>query len=136
MEDSCSADYNGQAMQRKVDGFADARFRLSVNLYGAPALTLKEFQGYQQDLIIGASLSASVPAGQYDATRLVNIGANRWSLSPEAGVSKALGPLTSEVATAAILCGAAKEHAMRHIYSWRIIRQAKSRLHSARFWLR
>ena len=36
--------------------FANSAFRLSVNLYGAPALTLKEFAGCEQDLIIGASL--------------------------------------------------------------------------------
>ncbi|MDR3556161.1 MAG: transporter [Syntrophobacteraceae bacterium] len=100
---SGSANYNGQAVKRVVDGFSDARFRLSVNLYGAPALTLKEFAGYEQDLIIGASLSASVPSGQYDSARLVNIGANRWSFTPEAGVSKALGPWTLEAAIDATL---------------------------------
>ncbi len=100
---SGSANYNGQTVKREVDGLSDARFRLSVNLYGAPALTLKEFAGYEQDLIIGASLSASVPSGQYDATRLVNIGTNRYSFTPEVGVSKALGPWTLEVATNATL---------------------------------
>jgi hypothetical protein len=38
-----TADFNGQTIERKVNGLADARFRLSVNLYGAPALTFKEF---------------------------------------------------------------------------------------------
>jgi hypothetical protein len=47
----------------------DLRFRLSVNLYGAPALTLKEFRNYQQDLIVGASLQVSMPAGLYDSRR-------------------------------------------------------------------
>jgi hypothetical protein len=51
-------------MPREVDGFADARFRLSVNLYGAPALTLKEFANFRQDLIIGAGLQMSLPTGQ------------------------------------------------------------------------
>ena len=41
-------------------------FRLSVNLYGAPALPLWEFASYQQDLIVGASLQVTVPVGQYD----------------------------------------------------------------------
>jgi hypothetical protein len=99
---SGSADYNGRTVRRVVDGFADARFRLSVNLYGAPALTLKEFRDYRQDLILGASLSVSAPLGQYDPARLVNIGANRWSLTPEVGASKVLGPWTLEVAAAAI----------------------------------
>ena len=87
----------------RSNGFSDARFRLSVNLYGAPALTLKEFAGYEQDLIIGATLSATVPSGQYDPARLVNLGTNRWSFTPEVGVSKALGSWTLELAAAATL---------------------------------
>jgi hypothetical protein len=96
-----TANLDGQTVQRKVDGLADAKFRLSVNLYGAPALTLKEFANYKQDLIIGASLQVSVPSGQYDSSRLVNIGTNRWSFKPEVGISKAVGPWTFEVAAAA-----------------------------------
>jgi hypothetical protein len=93
---SGSAVYRGDAVERQVDGFADPLLRLSVNFYGAPALTLPEFKSYEQDLIVGASLQVSVPAGQYDSTRLVNIGTNRWSFKPELGVSKALGDLTLE----------------------------------------
>ena len=93
----------GETITREVDGFADARFRLSVNLYGAPALTLKEFADYRQDLIVGASVQVSVPIGQYDPSKLVNIGTNRWSFKPEVGVSKAVGPWTLEVAVAATL---------------------------------
>ena len=88
--------YRGDAVERQVDGFADPLFRLSVNFYGAPALTLPEFKSYEQDVIVGTSLQVSVPAGQYDSTKLVNIGTNRWSFKPELGVSKALGPLTLE----------------------------------------
>lgn len=90
-------------VDRIVDGAADPRFRLSVNFYGAPALRLKEFKDYKQDLIIGASLQVSAPWGQYDDSRLVNIGTNRWSFKPELGISKALGPLTLEFSAAATL---------------------------------
>lgn len=91
-----TADYAGQALRRDVSGFADPVFKLSVNFYGAPALSLAEFAGYQQDLIIGASLRVSAPLGQYDDTRVVNLGSNRWSFKPELGVSKALGRWTLE----------------------------------------
>jgi hypothetical protein len=100
---SGSADYAGQSLERVVNGFADPRIRLSINLYGAPALTLKEFKDYEQDLIVGASLQVSVPWGQYDDTRVVNIGTNRWFVKPELGVSKALGRWTLELSTAATL---------------------------------
>jgi hypothetical protein len=98
---SGTADYDGQTVSRDVAGFADPRFRLSVNLYGAPALGPREFLHYQQDLIIGASLQVTAPVGQYDDRRLVNIGTNRWSIKPEVGLSKALGRWTLEAAAAA-----------------------------------
>lgn len=100
---SGSAQRAGQTIEREVDGLADSKFRLSVNLYGAPALTLQEFASYQQDLIIGASLQVFAPTGQYDGNRLVNIGTHRWSFKPEVGMSKRLGPWTLEVAAAATL---------------------------------
>jgi len=93
---SGTAEYKGDTVSRNVHGFANAAFRLSVNFYGAPALTLKEFTGWQQDLIVGASLRVIAPVGQYDDTRLVNIGNNRWSFKPEIGISKAIGPWTFE----------------------------------------
>jgi hypothetical protein len=98
---SGTADYKGQTVSRNVDGFANSAFRLSINLYGAPALTLKEFAGWEQDLIIGASLRVVPPWSQYDDSKLINIGANRWSFKPEVGISKAIGPWTLE-ATAAV----------------------------------
>jgi hypothetical protein len=60
---SGTAELAGQPVEREANGLADARFRLSVNLYGAPALTLQEFRNYEQDLIVGASLQVSVPCG-------------------------------------------------------------------------
>jgi hypothetical protein len=68
---------------------------LYLNLFGAPALSVKDFASYKQNTIIGLSLAVTAPAVQYDSQRLVNIGANRWSLKPEIGISKALGPLSS-----------------------------------------
>jgi hypothetical protein len=93
---SGTAEFAGRPIDRVVNGFSDARFRLSVNVYGAPALSLKEFSEYRQDLIIGASFAVTAPMGQYDSSRAVNLGTNRWSFRPELGVSKALGPLTLE----------------------------------------
>jgi hypothetical protein len=95
---SGSAELAGEPMERDVCGLIDPRFRLSINLYGAPALTLKEFANYKQDIIIGASMQFGVPLGQYDPDKLLNIGTNRWSIKPEIGVSKALGPLILELA--------------------------------------
>ena len=74
-----------------MNGLGDPVLRVSVNFYGALALNLQEFMSYRQDLIIGASLRVTAPLGQYDASRAVNPGTNRWSIRPELGVSQAFG---------------------------------------------
>ena len=89
---------NGQPREREMSGLGDPRFRVSVNLFGAPALSAKDFANYHQDLIVGVSLQVSAPLGQYDDTKLLNLGGNRWSFRPELGISKAWGPWTVEIA--------------------------------------
>ena len=90
----------GQPHTRQISGFADPYFRFSINFVGAPALTAAQFKNYKQNLILGASLRIGVPLGQYDDTRLVNVGSNRWSIKPEIGASKAFGRWTLELAPA------------------------------------
>ncbi len=89
---------NGQPREREMSGLGDPRFRVSFNLFGAPALSVKDFASYKQDLIVGVSLQVSTPLGQYDDSKLLNLGNNRWSFRPELGISKAWGPWTFEVA--------------------------------------
>src|SRR4051794_26652166 len=97
-----TAVFAGDPIQRTVRGLGDTAIRASVNLYGAPAMDLKTFRTYQQDLILGASLTLTAPTGQYDPSRLVNLGTNRWSIRPELGASKAIGPLTLELSAGPI----------------------------------
>jgi len=87
----------GQPRERVVSGAGDPRFRLSVNFYGAPALTLNEYRSYQPDLVIGASVQVTAPWGQYDASRAVNLGTHRWSIKPDIGFSKAFAPFTVDL---------------------------------------
>jgi len=77
-------------------GLGDATFRYAMNIYGAPAMHREEFAAYRQKIIVGASITMSIPSGQYDANRLLNIGANRWGFKPELGVSRAFGKSTLE----------------------------------------
>ena len=98
-----SALVEGQPRQRQVAGFADPLLRFSMNFYGAPALSVKDFAGYRQDLIIGGTLVVSAPLGQYDASKLINLGANRWSFKAELGLSKAWGAWTVELAPSVTL---------------------------------
>lgn len=77
--------------ERDITGLADARFTLNVNFVGSPALRLREFRDYRQKTIVGAVLQVVAPTGQYDPSKLINIGSNRWSLKSEVGVSRAIG---------------------------------------------
>lgn len=88
---SGSADYFGDRVDRVVDGLGDTRLRLTVHFVGAPALTLQEFRAYRQKLIVGGSVQVWAPTGQYDSSRLVNIGTHRWSIRGEVGASRAVG---------------------------------------------
>ena len=99
---SAHALVDGQTRAREMSGLGDPRFRFSINLFGAPALSVKEFANYHQDLIIGATLQVSAPLGQYDNSKLLNLGNNRWSFRTELGFSKALGRWTVEVAPSVI----------------------------------
>jgi hypothetical protein len=103
---SGSAVYKGQPVQRQVQGFGDPLLRLSISLYGAPALSPAEFRSYRQDLLVAASLQVSAPLGQYDRSRVLNLGANRWTIRPEIGASKVLARWIVEVAAAATFYGA------------------------------
>jgi hypothetical protein len=93
---SARGDVEGQAASIVRSGYGDLVLRMSVNLFGAPALSLPAYRDYRQDVIVGASLLVTAPTGLYYPDKLVNIGTNRWSFKPEVGVSKALGNWTLE----------------------------------------
>jgi hypothetical protein len=72
-------------------GLADTRVRLSINLLGNPAMRVRDFVKAPRRTIVGASVAVSAPSGQYDSTKLINLGTNRWAFRPEVGVSVPLG---------------------------------------------
>ena len=69
-------------------GLFDSFVRFSVNLKGGAAMKPPEFFKWHQKLILGTSLKIVAPTGQYDPTRLLNWGNNRWALKPEFGYSQ------------------------------------------------
>ena len=72
-------------------GLGDLRVRLAMNLYGAPAMTPQAFASYLQKTIVGVSVVVAPPLGQYDGTKLINLGTNRWSFKPDVGISSTHG---------------------------------------------
>jgi Putative MetA-pathway of phenol degradation len=81
----------GAEMNAYRSGLLDSTFRFSVNLRGGPAMTLQDFRKWHQKTIIGASLKVVAPTGQYDSTKLINYGSNRWAFKPELGYSRRWG---------------------------------------------
>jgi hypothetical protein len=69
-------------------GLADLRAKFSINLRGNPAMSPAEFAKLKKPaFLVGSSLTVIAPTGQYDPTKLVNIGTNRWAFKPEIGIS-------------------------------------------------
>lgn len=74
-------------------GLFDSVVRVSVNLVGGPAMSLAQARErkWRQKTLLGASLKVVAPTGQYDPTKLINLGSNRWTFKPELGFSQAFG---------------------------------------------
>ena len=84
---SGSAVLDGERISRDVCGLGDALVRFTYNFVGAPALGMSDFIKKKKEFVVGASIQLSLPTGQYDSEFLLNIGANRWVVRPEIGIS-------------------------------------------------
>jgi hypothetical protein len=69
-------------------GLVDSVYRLSINLKGGPAMSAREYVKWKQKVLLGVSVKVIAPTGQYDPTKLINWGTNRWSFKPEFGYSQ------------------------------------------------
>ena len=82
-------------------GFGDPRLRLSLNLHGAPAMTPQSFAAYRPRTLVGISATIVPPLGEYDPSKLINLGTNRWSFKSELGLSVPVGDWAVEAMTGA-----------------------------------
>jgi len=89
---------DGTRQEGRVCGNGDARARFTWNFIGASALQLGDFVKKEREMVVGASVQVLVPVGQYDENRVLNIGANRWVLRPEIGMSLPSGKWSFEFA--------------------------------------
>jgi hypothetical protein len=88
------------------DGWADGVLRFAVNLYGAPPLAGQEFVEYRKrmaacETIVGAGLVVQVPTGEYFSEKLINLGSNRYTFTPQFGVVHNRGKWSAELSTSA-----------------------------------
>lgn len=79
-----------QDVSRSVDrsGLVDASLRFGINLLGCPALTPQELAKRTRGTTMGASVTVVAPIGEYDGTKLINLGTNRWAYKPEVGLTQ------------------------------------------------
>ena len=65
--------------ERRLSGFNDLGITLAINLLGAPSMSPGEFQSFRDNprVIIGTSIKAILPTGQYMTDRLINVGTTR-----------------------------------------------------------
>jgi hypothetical protein len=88
----------GEFARGTRSGLADSRFRFTMNLAGAPALSLREFAKYRQKTNFGVGFTLAAPTGQYDSNKLINLGTNRFAFKPEFGLSHSRGKWLLELA--------------------------------------
>ena len=100
---SVAGNVHAQAQRQDLAGLVDPRFKLSVGLIGAPALTLAQFAAAPRRTAFGAAVTVVPPWGQYSARQLVNLGYNRWAVKPEIGVSHTVGRWTLDASAGAWL---------------------------------
>jgi hypothetical protein len=89
---------DGEFAQVRRRGPGDARARFSMLLYGGPAETPQEFaKSRKSNTVVGAALAVTIPTGDYNSERLINLGSNQWVIRPQMGVTHSRGKWTGEL---------------------------------------
>jgi hypothetical protein len=76
---------------RSRSGAGDSSYTLTTLLKGGPALSVDQFETYRHATTVGMSLEIAAPTGQYNSSKLLNLGSDRWSFKPEVAVSQPFG---------------------------------------------
>ncbi len=81
---------SGEPASAERNGLADPRLRFSVHLTGPGAMNASELQEYLKNnrkyTTFGLSLSVTLPLGQYNDERLLNLGLNQFVFRPQLGL--------------------------------------------------
>jgi hypothetical protein len=87
---------------RSATGLGDAKFVVETLFHGAEVLTPQEMKDYEPATSFGARLGVSAPTGDYDRTKAINLGSNRWSFEAELGMATPLGRWSLEAMLTAL----------------------------------
>lgn len=81
---------DGEPAEVQRVGLVDPRLRLSINLIGTPAEGAKKLREYlgqkKSNTVVGAALAVTVPVGEYQEDKLINLGGNRYVIRPQVGL--------------------------------------------------
>ncbi len=86
-------------------GIGDTTLVLAHNFFGGPALTAEQFAGWTPETFFSGAAYVTMPTGDYDKNRVINIGSNRWVFKPELAFGTPIGPTWLEFNTYASLYG-------------------------------
>jgi hypothetical protein len=83
---------SGTTIQGSTTGVGDSSYMVAVLLKGGPALSVDQFENYKPDTTVGMSFTINAPTGQYNPSKVLNLGSDRWSFKPELALSHPFGP--------------------------------------------
>ena len=101
---------DGEPASTRREGFGDPRVRFAVNLLGSPAQSRQEFARFVPRTIVGTAVDVTLPLGQYEKERLINLGSNRWVVRPQLGVVHNVGKWAFELTGSAWFFGENRDY--------------------------
>ena len=98
---------SGEPARAERNGLADPRIRFSVHLIGPPALGPAELKKYRAEnpkyTTLGISFAVTLPLGQYNDEKLLNLGLNQFIFRPQAGLVHNWGLWSFELTASVLL---------------------------------
>lgn len=82
---------SGTNIAASATGTGDSEYQVATLLKGGPALSPEQFADHKSTATIGVSFSFTAPTGLYNASKLLNLGSDRWSFKPEVAYSQPFG---------------------------------------------
>jgi len=82
---------------RHNGGIGDTQLVFAHNFLGGPALTKEQFATWTPETFLSGAATLTVPSGDYDKHKVINIGANRYVFKPEIAFGTPIGPTWLEL---------------------------------------
>jgi len=83
----------GNTTRESTNGFGDPMLELNVNVIGPPAQkTIPDMMRYEPGFSVDLVFDLALPIGEYDSSKTLNIGQNRWYGRVGAPIVWQLGP--------------------------------------------